>query len=420
MAVAPRVVGGAEERIRRLHRCQQGLRHVRLAEDDRARLAQQAHDDRVLAGDVLAACPHADRRGHARDVDVFLDGDRQPVERALRLAAGARFVRRLRLCERLLAELVRERADLRLDLVGPGVEGLDDLDRTNLAAGQELLELDRGVRMQGTRHVDGLVTGRRGGGQAMAAACGGLLGTWPQASALVRGYLPAMADRRRVLEKHLYRTLEATCRTWSLLRPGDRVMVALSGGKDSYTLLYLLDRLVPRLDFSVELVAVHLDQSQPGYDGRPLVAWLEQRGGAFEVLREDTYAEVVARTAPGGTYCAVCSRLRRGILYTAEERIAELASLVGFPILPCNLCGSQEGLQREQMAALIASLERSHPHVRSVMRRALGNVRPTHLLDSEVLEAWDSRPAHVRPEVETQARPARFEAQPVRRLPLVD
>ncbi len=310
----------------------------------------------------------------------------------------------------------------------------------------------------------------------MAAACGGLLGTWPQASALVRGYRPAMADRRRVLEKHLYRTLEATCRTWSLLRPGDRVMVALSGGKDSYTLLYLLDRLVPRLDFSVELVAVHLDQSQPGYDGRPLVAWLEQRGGAFEVLREDTYAEVVARTAPGGTYCAVCSRLRRGILYTAaerlgctaialghhrddaletflmnlffsgrlqamparyvtddgrfrvirpllecdEERIAELASLVGFPILPCNLCGSQEGLQREQMAALIASLERSHPHVRSVMRRALGNVRPTHLLDSEVLEAWDSRPAHVRPEVETQARPARFEAQPVRRLPLVD
>ncbi|MCB9613439.1 MAG: hypothetical protein H6722_13400 [Sandaracinus sp.] len=110
----------------------------------------------------------------------------------------------------------------------------------------------------------------------------------------------------------------------------------------------------------------------------------------------------------------------RPLLDCDEERIAELASLVGFPILPCNLCGSQEGLQRERMAELLATLERSHPHVRSVMRHALGNVRPTHLLDADVLEAWEARPPHVRPEVEVEAKPPRFEAQPVRRLPLLD
>jgi tRNA 2-thiocytidine biosynthesis protein TtcA len=284
-----------------------------------------------------------------------------------------------------------------------------------------------------------------------------------------------MADRRRVLEKHLFRTLKNTCETWELLRPNDRVMVAMSGGKDSYTLLHLLDRLVPRLPFPVELVAVHLDQAQPGYDGASLEAFLVARGAPFEILREDTYSEVLERTAPGGTYCTVCSRLRRGILYTAAERlgctaialghhrddaletflmnlffgaklqampasyvtddgrfrvirpllecdearIAELAALEGFPILPCNLCGSQEGLQRERMAALLADLETRHPDVRSVMLRALGNVRPTHLLDREVLEAWSARPAHVRPDPEVVTRAARFEARAVRRLPVL-
>ncbi|AKF09515.1 tRNA(Cytosine32)-2-thiocytidine synthetase [Sandaracinus amylolyticus] len=285
-----------------------------------------------------------------------------------------------------------------------------------------------------------------------------------------------MEERRRVLEKHLYRTLKTTCERWELLRPGERVMVAISGGKDSYTLLTLLDKLVPRLPFSVELVAVHLDQAQPGYDGAPLEAWLAQRGKAYEILREDTYSEVLARTAPGGTYCTVCSRLRRGILYSAAERlgcsaialghhrddaletflmnlffagkmqampasyvtddgrfrvirpliecdearIAEYAALEAFPILPCNLCGSQEGLQREKMSALLAQLEAQHPDVRSVMMRALGNVRPTHLLDPEVLEAWRARPEHVRPERATETREARYEARAVRKLPVVE
>ena len=92
-----------------------------------------------------------------------------------------------------------------------------------------------------------------------------------------------MADRRRTLEKQLYRQMKATAQAWSLLAPGDRIMVAMSGGKDSYTLLHLLRMLVPRLPFEVELVAVHLDQRQPGYDGRPLREWLEQCGVSWEI-----------------------------------------------------------------------------------------------------------------------------------------
>jgi len=104
-----------------------------------------------------------------------------------------------------------------------------------------------------------------------------------------------------VVERKLYRQLKRSCERYALLAEGDRVMVALSGGKDSYTMLTLLDRLVPRLPFSVELVAVHLDQVQPGYDGAPLVEWLEARGGRWEVLREDTYSVVTDKLDAGAT-----------------------------------------------------------------------------------------------------------------------
>lgn len=246
-----------------------------------------------------------------------------------------------------------------------------------------------------------------------------------------------MADHLAQLERQLYRRFRATCEQHELLAPGDRIMVAISGGKDSYTLTDLLHRLARRLPFEISLVVVHLDQRQPGYDGRPLVAWLEQRGYTFEILREDTYSVVTAHVEPGGTYCSLCSRLRRGILYTAAERlgcnkialghhrddgletflmnlffagrlqampasyttddgryqvirpliecpeelIREYAGLAGYPILPCNLCGSQPHLERDSMAQLIATLEARHPNVRSVMAAALGNVAPTHLLD---------------------------------------
>lgn len=287
-----------------------------------------------------------------------------------------------------------------------------------------------------------------------------------------------MSDRHRQLERRLYRQLKTTSEAWQLLAPGDRILVAISGGKDSYTMLKLMHRLAPRLPFSLELIAVHLDQAQPGYDGAPLERWLEQSGLRYEILREDTYSVVTDRLDDDATYCALCSRLRRGILYTAAERlgcnkialghhrddtletfllnlfyagkmqampavfttddgrfqvirplieceerhIAEYAELEGFPILPCKLCGSQDGLKREAMTALLDQLEEDHPHVRAVMGNALRNVRPTHLLDRDVLGAWRVRPDDIRPTPPPPPRQQHAAALPVKKggsLPVI-
>ncbi len=276
-------------------------------------------------------------------------------------------------------------------------------------------------------------------------------------------------DERALLEKQLLARVQQTSKAHALLAPGDRIMVAISGGKDSYTMLHLLTRLAPRLPFPVELVAVHLDQRQPGYDGSRLAAWLAASGVAYEILSEDTYSVVTAHVEEGGTYCSLCSRLRRGILYTAAERlgcnkialghhredtletflmnlfyagklqampaayttddgrfrvirpllecaeaqIARFAELEGFPIIPCNLCGSQPGMKRDVMNQLLAQLEAAHPHVKSVMMNALANVRPTHLLDADVLAAWETRPEGIRPAPEPAARKEHAAALPV-------
>jgi len=286
-------------------------------------------------------------------------------------------------------------------------------------------------------------------------------------------------DAIRRLEARLYRDVKDTCERYQLLAPGDRIMVAMSGGKDSYTLFHLLAKLVPRLPFAVELVAVHLDQVQPGYDGASLRAWLEASGQPFEILREDTYSVVTSHLPETATYCSMCSRLRRGILYTAAERlgcnklalghhrddsletfllnlfysgklqampasyrtddgrfevirpliecgesdIAEFAATQAFPIIPCNLCGSQEGLKRDAMTELLATLEQSNPHVRSIMLNALRNVRPTHLLDRDVARAWAERDAAIRPAVVPEPRKQHAAALPAvdgKRLRVVD
>src|SRR3954470_18260651 len=112
------------------------------------------------------------------------------------------------------------------------------------------------------------------------------------------------------LEQRLYRQVKEACESYALLAPGDRILVAMSGGKDSYTLFHLLTKLVPRLPFTVELIAVHLDQVQPGYDGASLRAYLESTGWPFEILREDTYSVVTDRLPESATYCSLCSRLR--------------------------------------------------------------------------------------------------------------
>ena len=238
------------------------------------------------------------------------------------------------------------------------------------------------------------------------------------------------------LEKKLAHEMGRCIADFQLIEPGDRIMVALSGGKDSYSLLRLLDRARQRAPVAFELVAVHLDQGQPGYDGSALEAWLREQGHAYHILREDTYQLVTERIPEGKTYCSMCSRLRRGILYNAAERlgctkialghhrddaietlmlnmmfngslsampaklvsddgrntvirpllysserdISAYAQTQGFPIIPCNLCGSQENLWRQEVKQLLDDIEERVPKVRQSMLAALKNVHATHLL----------------------------------------
>jgi tRNA 2-thiocytidine biosynthesis protein TtcA len=239
------------------------------------------------------------------------------------------------------------------------------------------------------------------------------------------------------IERKILRDVGRAIGDWSMIEDGDKVMVAVSGGKDSYAMLEALHVLQRRAPIRFELLAVHLDQGQPGYDGAPLREYLAGRGFAHEILREDTYSVVIDKVAEGATYCALCSRLRRGVLYNAaqslgctkialghhrddaietlmlnllfagkvaamparlrsddgrntvirpmiycaEETLAAYAQERGFPILPCNLCGSQETAQRKRIKALLGGLEAEHPGIKSSVFAALGNVRPTQLLD---------------------------------------
>lgn len=254
------------------------------------------------------------------------------------------------------------------------------------------------------------------------------------------------SERGEQLGLKLNRKMLRTAKEFGLIQPNDKIMVAISGGKDSYTLLDLLWRARARIPFHFDLIAVHLDQQQPGYDGTALKAWLENYSAPYQILSEDTYSIVRELTPEGGTFCAPCSRLRRGILYSAAERlgcnkialghhrddsietllmnmfysgrlqampaiyttddgrfevirpliecaeteIADYAIELNFPILPCNLCGSQDGLKRAQMKDLLMRLETENPMIRDMMLASLKNVRPTHLLDQSLLERLHS------------------------------
>ena len=259
---------------------------------------------------------------------------------------------------------------------------------------------------------------------------------------------------RSPVGRRLSRQLARTVMDYGLIQSGDHIMICLSGGKDSYTLYDLLVALRRRAPIDFELTAVHLDQVQPGYDGAPLRRWLEQRSVPFEIVQEDTYSTVVDVVPAGKTYCSACSRMRRGILYRtaarlgcnklalghhrddaletlsmnlfysgklqgmpagyrtddgafevirpmiecAERDIIEHAQEAAYPILPCNLCGSQSGLRRDAMTRLLDQLEADNPNVRSVMLHAMKRVNPSHLLDPDVARIWLGRDAAETPD----------------------
>lgn len=247
-------------------------------------------------------------------------------------------------------------------------------------------------------------------------------------------------DELARIERELTRRVGRCIADYDLIAPGDRIMVCMSGGKDSYAMLQLLRGFQRRAPIRFELLAVHLDQGQPGYDGTPLVRWLEGEQVPHRILREDTYSVVMRHVPEGKTYCSACSRLRRGVLYNAaqelgctkialghhaddaietlmlnmmyagslsamppklvsddgrnvvirplflapEASLARYAALCGFPILPCDLCGSQEQLKRKQVKALLSTLSEGAPRLRSSMLAALTNVRPSQLADPDL------------------------------------
>lgn len=252
-----------------------------------------------------------------------------------------------------------------------------------------------------------------------------------------------MDDLNR-LEKSLLQHVGKAVHEFSLIEDGDRIMVAISGGKDSYTLLHLLRLLQRRAPVKFELIAVNLDQGHPGFPGHVLEGWLKENGYPYRMLQQDTYRIVQDTLKPGQTQCSLCSRLRRGILYTAavemgctkialghhrddlihtllinqffagktatmpprlrsddgrntvirplayapETEIARFAELMQFPLIPCDLCGSQENLQRQKIKRLVDDLSREIPMLRSSLLSAMGNLHPSHLLDRKL---W-SRP----------------------------
>jgi tRNA 2-thiocytidine biosynthesis protein TtcA len=248
--------------------------------------------------------------------------------------------------------------------------------------------------------------------------------------------------RQNKLQKRLRREVGQAIEHFNMIEDGDRVMVCLSGGKDSYTMLDILMNLQRSAPISFELVAVNLDQKQPGFPEHILPAYLDTLDVKYHILERDTYSIVKSVVPEGKTTCGLCSRLRRGTLYgfaeeigatkialghhrddiletlflnmfyggklksmppklvsddgkhtvirplayAREKDIEEYSEIKGFPIIPCNLCGSQENLQRQVIKEMLQAWGKQYPGRIETMFRSLQNVVPSHLADTELFD----------------------------------
>ena len=251
-----------------------------------------------------------------------------------------------------------------------------------------------------------------------------------------------LKTRQNKLQKRLRREMGQAIEAFNMIEAGDKVMVCLSGGKDSFVMLDILLNLQKSAPISFELVAVNLDQKQPGFPEHVLPHYLSELGVPFHIVERDTYSVVKSVVPEGKTTCALCSRLRRGTLYgfaeqigankialghhrddiletfflnmfyggklksmppklvsddgknmvirplayAREKDIAAYAELRGFPIIPCNLCGSQENLQRQVIKEMLQGWDKSHPGRIETMFRSLCNVVPSHLADPALFD----------------------------------
>jgi tRNA 2-thiocytidine biosynthesis protein TtcA len=259
------------------------------------------------------------------------------------------------------------------------------------------------------------------------------------------------AESITTVHRKLSRAVGRAVMDFGMIEDGDRIMVAVSGGKDSYTMLHLLRELAKKAPVDFTLHVVNIDQGHPGFPAERLTSYMAREGYDFRMVHEDTYSIVKEKVPEGKTFCSLCSRLRRGILYRvahemgcnvialghhrddilqtlllnlmfagqlaampaklagdggklrvirplvycAEEDILAFSTAEAFPILPCDLCGSQSDLQRKIVGEMITDWERKRPGTKAVMLAAVQNVRASHLLDQRL---WASLGLHIAPE----------------------
>lgn len=251
-----------------------------------------------------------------------------------------------------------------------------------------------------------------------------------------------LAEAEDKLNRKIKKTVWNAINEFNMIEDGDKIMVCLSGGKDSYTMLDILMQIQKASVFNFEIIAVNLDQKQPGFPEHVLPEYLTKVGANFHIIERDTYSIVKEKTPEGKTTCSMCSRLRRGTLYETAEKlgcnklalghhrediletfflnlffagkietmpakyitndnrfvvlrplalvkeadIIELASYRNYPIIPCNLCGSQPNLQRVVVKKMLQKWNETYPGRSEIMFSALSNISPTHMFDTDLYD----------------------------------